>query len=110
MTIRYINPFTKIPFSTTKKEDIIALNTSSNLITTRTTLAVYQTSKTIVPQTTTTLPELSLKPSLSSFWETTALNAYSPTSEKVSTISNLQSTHIGSKTIDHHFKVRHRHR
>ena len=70
------------------------------MITTRTTLAVYQTSKTIVPQTTTTLPKLSLTPSLSSFWETTALNAYSPSSEKVSTISNLQSTHIGSKTTD----------
>ena len=110
MTIRYINPFTKIPFSTTKKEDIIALNTSSNLITTRTTLAVYQTSKTIVPQTTTTLPKLSLKPSLSSFWETTALNAYPPSSEKVSTTSNLQSTHIESKTTHPHNKVRHRHR
>ena len=108
-TVRYINPFTIMPYSTTKKEDIIKLNTSSNLITTRTTVVAYQTSWTIVPTTTTTLPKSSLKPS-SSPWTTTILNSYSPSSKKVTTISNLQTTHIESKTTDHLFKIRHRHR
>ena len=99
------------PFPTTKKEGIILLNASSNLITTRTTYLAYQTSKTIVPQT--TLPTLSLKPSASSSssWTTARmLDTYSLSSEKVTTLSNIETTNIQSKNIDHLFKVRHRHR